>query len=322
MDKKLDIVALGEILIDFTPSGQSDNGNALFEQNSGGAPANTLVAATRFGAKTAFIGKVGDDQFGHYLKGILDQVNVDTTGLVFSKEANTTLAFVHLNPEGDRSFSFYRKPGADLLITSKDLDRTLLSSAKVFHFGSISLTHEPARSTTIEAVKYAKGKGSLISYDPNWRPGLWSSHKESIQWMKQGTQYADIIKVSEEELKLMTGQSDLEKGSRILSGMGPRVVLITLGGMGSYYRINNIAGQIDAYRVPVIDTTGAGDSFFGSMLYQIIESNKELEDLTKDQMDQYVKVSNAAAALCVQKKGAIPGIPVRSAVNRFIANNI
>ena len=318
MDKKLDIVALGEILIDFTPYGQSNEGNVLFEQNPGGAPANTLVAATRFGAKTAFIGKVGDDQFGHYLKGILEEVNISTSGLVFTKEANTTLAFVHLNPDGDRSFSFYRKPGADFLIRPEEVDKNLLSDTTVFHFGSISLTHEPARSTTVEAVKYAKEKGAMISYDPNWRPGLWQSHEESIEWMKKGAQYADIMKVSEEELELITGESDLEKGSRILEEMGPQVIFVTLGDAGCYYRINKGTGHIPAYKVPVIDTTGAGDSFFGSMLYQIIEGNKELDSITKDDMDQYITTSNATAALCVQKKGAIPGIPLRAEVNRFM----
>jgi len=321
MNKKLDIVALGEILIDFTPYGQSNEGNVLFEQNPGGAPANLLVAATRFGAKTAFIGKVGEDQFGNYLKGILDEIHIDTRGLVFTEKANTTLAFVHLNSEGDRSFSFYRKPGADILIDTQDLNENLLSSAKIFHFGSLSLTHEPARSTTIHAVKYAKQNGSIVSYDPNWRPGLWNSHEESVSWMKKGTQYADIIKVSEEELELITGETDLERGSNKLNEMGPKVIFVTLGGEGCYYRINKGTGHVASYKVPVIDTTGAGDSFFGSMLYQIIEGNKKLEDITTQEMDQYVAVSNATAALCIQKKGAIPGIPLRLEVNKFMMNN-
>lgn len=320
MEKKLDLVALGEILIDFTPYGQSSEGNVLFEQNPGGAPANALVAATRFGAKTAFIGKVGDDQFGHYLKDVLDEVNIETRGLVFTKEANTTLAFVHLNPDGERSFSFYRKPGADFLIESQDLNKELLSSAKVFHFGSLSLTHEPARSTTIEAVKYAKEKGALISYDPNWRPGLWKSHEESIKWMREGVQYADIIKVSDEELTLITGESDYEKGCAILNEMGPKTIFVTLGGEGCYYSIKGGTGHVASYKVPVVDSTGAGDSFFGSMLYQIIETGKNLDDITKEEMNQYVAVSNATAALCIQKKGAIPGIPLRSDVNEFINN--
>lgn len=318
MDKDLDIVALGELLIDFTPYGQSNEGNVLFEQNPGGAPANALVAATRFGAKTAFIGKVGDDQFGHYLKGILDKVNIGTSGLVFTKDANTTLAFVHLNPDGDRSFSFYRKPGADILIEVEDLNKDLINKAKVFHFGSISLTHEPARSTTIHAIQHAKQNGALISYDPNWRPGLWKTHEESIRWMKKGIEYADIVKVSEEELELITGEEDLEKGSNILAQRGVKVVFVTLGTEGCYYRIKGGTGHVAAFKVPTIDTTGAGDSFFGSMLYQIIEANKKLEDLTKVQMDKYVEISNATAALCVQKKGAIPGIPLRKQVKEFM----
>lgn len=320
MDKKLDIVALGEILIDFTPYGQSDKGNVLFEQNPGGAPANALVAATRFGANTSFIGKVGDDQFGHYLKDVLDEVNIGTSGMVFTKDANTTLAFVHLNPDGERSFSFYRKPGADLLIESDDLDKKLLSSTKVFHFGSLSLTHEPARSTTLEAVQYAKSQGALISYDPNWRPGLWKSDEESIEWMKKGAKHADIIKVSDEELTLITGESDFEKGCAILNQMGPRAIFVTLGEEGCYYSISNGTGHIPTYKVPVVDSTGAGDSFFGSMLYQIVEIDKEIDDITTDEMDQFVAVSNATAALCIQKKGAIPGIPMRSEVNEFMNN--
>lgn len=321
MDTKIDILAIGEILIDFTPYGESKEGNVLFEQNPGGAPANLLVAARRFGAKTAFVGKVGKDQFGYYLKDILDKIQVDTSGLVFTEKANTTLAFVHLNSEGDRSFSFYRKPGADTLIDIEDLKEDLLSRARIFHFGSLSLTHEPARSTTIHAVRYAKQNGSIISYDPNWRPGLWHSHEEAIYWMKKGVQYADIIKVSEEELALITDQDDLEKGSRILAEMGPKVIFVTLGEKGCYYRINKETGHVASYKVPVIDTTGAGDSFFGSMLYQILEVNIKLEDFTKQEMDQYVAISNATAALCIQKKGAIPGIPLRLEVNKFMTNN-
>lgn len=318
MDKVFDIVALGEVLIDFTPYGQSKEGNTLFEQNPGGAPANLLVAARRFGGKTAFIGKVGEDQFGYYLKDILDSVDIDSTGLVFTNKANTTLAFVHLNPDGDRSFSFYRKPGADILLREEELNKELLSNTKIFHFGSLSFTHEPSRSTTIYAIQYAKNNGAIISYDPNWRSGLWSSQEEGISWMKKGIEYADIIKVSEEELELLTRETDLEKGSAILAEKGPKVIFVTLGGDGCYFRINGGTGLVSAYKVDTIDTTGAGDSFFGSILYQLIETNKDLEELTLDEIKKYITVANATAALCVQKKGGIPGIPQRKDVEDFI----
>jgi len=319
MEKILDIVALGEILIDFTPYGNSDRGNTLFEQNPGGAPANLLVAATRFGANTSFIGKVGQDQFGHHLKEVLEDTNIDTSGLVFTKDANTTLVFVHLDDEGERTFSFYRKPGADFLLEVGDLNKGLLSSTKVFHFGSLSLTNEPARSASLQAVQYAKDSGAIISYDPNWRPGLWDSKEDAIGWMRTGARYADIIKVSDEELSLITGENDIKSACELLKDMGPQIILVTLGEEGCYYSVGKDQAIVPSYKVAVVDSTGAGDSFFGSFLYQVIETGKELKDISKDEIETFIAISNATAALCIQKKGAIPAIPLRKDVQGFMA---
>ena len=209
-----DVVALGELLIDFTPAGTSEAGNVLFERNPGGAPANVLAAVTKLGGTGALIGKVGSDQFGFFLRDVLEKHGIDGRGLRFSHDVNTTLAFVQLNEHGDRSFSFYRKPGADTTLAPEDLDFGLIDSAKIFHFGSLSMTDEPARSATRTALEYARKKGKIITYDPNWRPVLWTSDEQAKENMLFGLQYADVLKISEEELMFLTGSGDIDAGSR------------------------------------------------------------------------------------------------------------
>ncbi len=304
-----DVAALGELLIDFTPAGRSGAGSSLFERNPGGAPANVLVAVSRLGGKSAFIGKVGNDRFGHFLKKVLESDGIHVRGLKFSDTVNTTLAFVHLDEKGDRSFSFYRNPGADTTLTGADLELEVIENSKIFHFGSLSMTHEPSRSTTLKAVRYAKEKGCIISYDPNWRPPLWKSDAAAKEGMKAGLQYADILKISEVELAFLTGQTDLEKGSKILFDMGIRLVVITLGPKGCYYRCNAGTGQLATYDIKAADTTGAGDSFLGGLLYHLSRFKGALDTINKQELEKILDFSNATGALCAAEKGAIPAMP-------------
>lgn len=224
-----DIVALGESLIDFTPSGENSQGMALFARNPGGAPANVLAMAAKLGGKTAFIGKVGDDAFGAFLKKTMEDAGVDVRGLRMTREYPTTLAFVQLTPEGDRSFTFYRKPSADVMLAPAEVDRALLRDCRIFHFGSVSLTDEPCRTATLEAAREAKAAGAMISYDPNYRPFLWDSAERAREALLAALPLADIVKVSEEEMELLTGEVQLAAGADALASRGAALVLVTLG---------------------------------------------------------------------------------------------
>lgn len=304
-----DVVALGELLIDFTPAGISDNGNPIFEMNPGGAPANVLVAVARLGGKCAFIGKVGNDHFGHFLKRTLDNNNVDTQGLKYAEQINTTLAFVHLDERGERSFTFLRNPGADTLLEEHEIETEMIDRAQIFHFGSLSMTHQPAEKATLKAVEYAKNGGKVISYDPNWRPSLWKDVDTAKQKMILGLRYADIAKLSEEELKLLTGEPDIERAAKMVLGMGVKLVLVTLGEQGCYYMHSRGQGRVPAYQVKVVDTTGAGDAFLGGVLYNISRINCPIEKMECNQLDKVIQFANATAALCITKRGGIPAMP-------------
>ncbi|MDK2787514.1 MAG: fructokinase [Epulopiscium sp.] len=314
-----DVVALGELLIDFTPAGLSSNQCFLFEQNPGGAPANVLSVLSKFNKATGFIGKLGNDQFGHFLKGVLDDINVSTEGIVFDDEVRTTLAFVHLDENGDRKFSFYRNPGADMMLKEEEINLEMIKNSKVFHFGSLSMTHEPARSATLKALKYAKEKDLLVSYDPNYRPLLWKSIEEAKQQIKEGLRYADILKVSEEELELITGIDDMKKATEFLyKGYDIPFITVTLGDKGSYFRKADDEGYVSPYKVKAIDTTGAGDGFLGALLYQILESGKVIKELEISELENMLRFSNATGALITMKRGAISAIPTLEEVYDFI----
>lgn len=305
-----DVVALGEVLIDFTPCGISENNNPLFERNPGGAPANVLTALSRLGAKTAIIGKVGNDQFGIFLKDCLAGNNVDVTGLAMSDSMNTTLAFVHLDGNGDRSFSFYRNPGADMMLMHSDIPEQIIERSGIFHFGSLSLTNEPVRGATLKALKIARDNGLIISYDPNLRPPLWKSLDDARLEIRRGLDYADVLKISEEELLFITNESDLEKGSRMLSEMGISLIFITLGPKGTFFRHGNDTGKLDTYDVKVVDTTGAGDAFLAGILYKLRgKTRRDMAWLSKAEMEQMTDFANAAGALTTTRKGAIPAVP-------------
>lgn len=312
-----DVVALGELLIDFTPVGKSSKGCNIFEQNPGGAPANVLALLAKLGKKTAFIGKVGEDQFGISLKETLDNLHIDTTGLILSKEFNTTLAFVHLNDKGDRSFSFYRNPGADMMLTKDELKLDLIDKSKIFHFGSLSLTNEPAISATLKALDYVKGKNKLISYDPNLRPALWHDLNFAKAQITKGLNYADILKISEEELLFITDISDLEKGTKyLLDTYNMKLIFVTLGEKGCFYRCNNNYGIVESFTVNSVDTTGAGDSFLGAVLYKLLD--KDIDNLSLDELIQIVKFANAVGALVTTKKGSISIMPDLKSINSIL----
>lgn len=317
----LDVVAIGELLIDFSPAGLSHAGNMTFEQNPGGAPANVLAALAKLGKKTAFIGKVGSDYFGVFLKDTLDGAGINSRGLIFSDNANTTLAFVHLDDKGDRSFSFYRNPGADMTLSEDEIKFDLIDNAKILHFGSVSMTDEPSRSATIKAVRYAKEKGLMVSYDPNLRIPLWKSLDEAKSVMCNGLEYADLLKISEEELVFLTGECDPDNGSRyIRDRYHIDLIFITLGRKGCFYRLGNHTGRAFAYNVKTIDTTGAGDAFMGGILCKVVESGRSIQQLRLSEINSYAVFSNAMGSLATAKKGAIPAMPTFNEIQHCIAN--
>lgn len=319
-----DVVALGEVLIDFTPLGKTSGGNPSFEQNAGGAPANVLAILSKLGKKTSFIGKVGDDQFGHFLKQTLEQVKIDTTGLVFSEEVRTTLAFVHLDDSGDRSFSFYRNLGADMTLTKDEVCTEVIANSSIFHFGSLSLTHPTVAVATFHAVEQAKQANKLISFDPNLRESLWSSLDAAKQMMLQGMQHADIVKVSEEELLFLTGKADLDLAAQELcSTYQLSLLFVTRGEKGCYYRCGSISGAVAAYQVKVVDTTGAGDAFFGGALYKLLDAAKSAADiasLSQAELEAIVAFANAAGGLTATRKGAISIMPTLDEIAALMNN--
>lgn len=314
-----DIVAVGECLIDFTPSGFNEAGIQLFGCNPGGAPANVLAMNAKLGGKTAFIGKVGRDSFGAFLKRTIEDAGIESSGMRLTSNYPTTLAFVQLTPKGERSFSFYRKSGADVMLEVSDLDRSLIEHCKIFHFGSVSLTDEPSRSATLEAVKLAKRAGAIISYDPNYRELLWDNRQRAIDEMSSAAELADIIKVSEEELFLLTGTSDFEVGARFLSEQGIQLIVITLGAQGAYYHTATTGKLLPTFQVDTIDTTGAGDAFVGALLYRLQGYRlDQLSTLTADQLDAMISFANAAGSLTTTGMGAIPAMPERSAIEECV----
>lgn len=302
----IDITALGEILIDLTQTGV-DNGIPSFAANPGGAPANLAVAASRLGAKTAFIGKVGRDSFGAQLKRTLADNGVDVSGLWTDEAERTTLAVVSVDGRGERSFAFYRDPSADVNLTETEA-LAVLQPSKVLHFGSLSLVTEPVRSATYAAVRAAKAAGACISYDPNYRASIWNDEPRAIRAMRQPLPLVDILKVSEEELPLLTGLADLEAGSRALCDLGIRLVFVTLGENGAFYRCGDRIGACPGERVRVADTNGAGDTFFGAALSQLVKFDS-IDALTPADLDRITAYANRAAAITASRSGAIPAMP-------------
>lgn len=305
-----DITVFGEILIDFTSQGMNEDGQMLYARNPGGAPANVAVAAGKLGAKTAFLGKAGKDMHGQFLRSVLEKENVDTTGLILDDQYFTTLAFVQVSENGERTFAFARKPGADTQIQKEEMDVDVLDHTNIFHVGSLSLTDQPARDTTFYAVKRAKKKGSIISYDPNYRASLWKDEETAKKHMRSLVPYVDLMKISDEETELLTGHEDVREAAEALYHQGVKIVAVTLGGKGAYIYCKDGGCLVPGFAVShVADTNGAGDSFWGGFLYKISRAEKRPDELTKEELAEYARFGNAVASLCVEKKGAIPAMP-------------
>ena len=302
-----DIVAIGEVLIDLTQKGTDELGVGQYAANPGGAPANLAVAAARLGAETAFIGKVGADAFGSYLRRVLEENGVDTAGMLTDAHEHTTLAVVSVDAAGERSFSFYRDPSADVNLRTEEIPAALLRDTRVLHFGSVSLTAEPARSATLYAAKTARENGCLVSYDPNYRESLWHSREEAVAQMKAALPLCDILKISDEELPLLTGTNDPVEGSRQLSELGIRLIFVTLGADGAFYRMGDHTGSVPGIRVKVGDTNGAGDTFFGAALSKLVREN--LDTLTPERLAEITAFANKAASITTSRHGAIPAMP-------------
>ena len=304
-----DVVALGEILIDFTPCGTSEAGQRVFEQNPGGAPANVLACLSKCKKNTAFIGKVGKDMHGIFLKEVLEQNNICSQGVVEDENVFTTLAFVALADNGERSFSFARKPGADTCITQEELKVDIIKDSKIFHIGSLSLTAEPAKGTTFKALEIAQKEGCIVSYDPNYRAPLWNSQKEAIDGMRSVIPFVDVMKISDEETELLTDCVEPEEAAGKLIEQGVSIVAVTLGSKGALICTKEGNVLVPGYKANLVDSTGAGDSFWGGFLNKLLDSEKKPCELTLDELEQFAKFGNAVASLCVEKRGAIPAMP-------------
>ena len=311
-----DIVTLGELLIDLTQTDVTAEGVRLLAAFPGGAPANVAVAAARLGVGSAFIGKVGRDSFGADLRRVLSDNGVDVTGLYDTAEAATTLAIVTVR-DGERSFSFYRSPGADTRLTREEVLRALESLGRpaFLHLGSLSLTAEPARDAAFAALEFARERRICVSYDPNYRAALWPDLQTAVRWMKAPLPYVRMLKVSDEELPLLTGETDPALGAEKLSAMGPELVMVTLGGDGVFCRFGDFAGTVKGFRVQVADTNGAGDTFLGAMLSRLaLRGTDPLAGLTGEELKACLTYANRAAALTCMRHGAIPAMPTKEEV--------
>ena len=317
MAKKYDVIALGELLIDFTMNGQSEQGNNMFEACPGGAPCNVLALLNKMGKKTAFIGKVGKDQFGALLRDTITEAGIDASNLMVDENVNTTLAFVHTFPDGDREFSFYRNPGADMMLTADEVNPEVVKDTKVFHFGTLSMTHEGVREATKKAVKTAKANGCLVSFDPNLRPPLWSSLDLAKEQMEYGFGKCDILKISDNEIQFVSGKEDYDEGIAYLQETyNIPLILLTMGKDGSRAYYKGMRVERPGFSVKAIETTGAGDTFCGSSLNYLVDH--DFENLTEEQLGEMLTFANAAAALVTTKKGAIKAMPVKEEVLELI----
>ncbi len=322
MEKKFDVVALGELLIDFTFSGKSAQGNDLFEANPGGAPCNVLAMLSKLNHKTSFIGKVGDDAFGKNLKAKLDELKIGTENLVLSKTENTTLAFVHTADDGDRSFSFYRKNCADSSLEKKEIRSDIVSSCRIFHYGTLSMTNETVNEATEFAIDAAKKSGALLSFDPNLRLKLWDSENSAREKIWSGISKCDILKIAEEELEFITGENSIDGGMKILrKKFAVPLVCVTRGKNGSEAFFddgkNSFRAEAKTFSVKTIDTTGAGDTFCACTLHEILRNG--FENFSSERLQQMLLFSNAAAAIVTTKKGALSVMPQENEIRGLLA---
>ena len=316
--KNYDVTALGELLIDFTENGKSNQGNPLFEANPGGAPCNVLAMLTRLGHKTAFIGKVGNDFFGEQLKEAIEEVGIDSAYLRMDDEVHTTLALVHTYPDGDRDFSFYRNPGADMMLTENEIPEALIEDSKIFHFGTLSMTHEGVRAATKKAVGIAKETGALISFDPNLRPPLWNHLDEAREQVLYGLGQCHILKISDNEIQWLTGKSDYTDGVKwIRERYSIPLILVSMGKEGSRAYYKDMIVEVKPFlQKNTIETTGAGDTFCACVLHYICEHG--LTELTEQELQEMLTFANAAAALITTRKGALRVMPDKEDVEKLI----
>lgn len=320
-NKKYDVVALGELLIDFTENGLSEQGNPLLEANPGGAPCNVLSMLQKLGDKTAFIGKVGNDGFGHLLTKAVQEQGIDTTGLVYDNDVHTTLALVLKKENGDRDFAFYRNPGADMNLKEEEVNESLIASSSIFHFGTLSLTDESVKMATQKAVKAAKENGLTITFDPNLREPLWRSLEEAHEQVAWGLQQADVVKISDNEITWFTGIDNYDEGIAFLQKEYPNLKLICLsmGGDGSKAVYRDIHVAYPAFlQEATIETTGAGDTFCACMIHTVLENG--IDHLDEEKLKEMLKFANAAASLVTTKKGALRVMPTKEEVATFIEN--
>lgn len=322
MENRLfDVTALGELLIDFTENGTTSQGNPLLEANPGGAVCNVLAMLGRLGKKTAFIGKVGQDMFGTQLKNAVEEVGIDTRALFMDEEVHTTLAFVHTYPDGDRDFSFYRNPGADMMLTKNEVPDDLIQNSRLFHFGTLSSTHEGVREATRHAIEVAKDAGCIITFDPNLRPPLWKSLDDARREIEYGMTKCDVLKISDNEVEFLFDTTDYDKGAALIrEKYNIPLVLITMGKAGSraYYK-DMLVEAAPFLQKTTIETTGAGDTFCASTLNYILEHG--LENLTEENLMEMLTFANAAASLITTRKGALRVMPSRQEVIDFIAES-
>jgi len=318
MNEFWDVVSLGELLIDFTMNGKSEQENPLFEANAGGAPCNVLALLSKWGKKCAFIGKVGNDQFGKMLYNTVSELGIDVKNLVFDNECPTTLAFVHNANDGERSFSFYRNPGADMLLRIEELNESIIKQCKIFHFGTLSMTTQEIKATTIHAIRIAKESGAFISFDPNLRPPLWASLEEAKKCINYGISVCDILKISDDELIFLTGINDLDQAvKKLIATYDIKLLTISLGKDGSkvFYNGAEVFEKGFLHKT-TIDTTGAGDTFCGSILYHVLE--KGLDNLKESDLGNMLRISNAASSLVTTKRGALKCMPTKKEVETFL----
>ncbi|MCB5576867.1 carbohydrate kinase [[Ruminococcus] gnavus] len=312
--KKFDVTALGELLVDFTENGISAQGNILLEANPGGAPCNVLAMLKNLGKKTAFIGKIGNDALGKMLKKTVEDQGICIDNLVEDEEIHTTLAFVHSDKDGDRSFSFYRNPGADLMLQWEEINVDFLVNTKIFHFGTLSMTEEEIKNVTKKAVQKAKENGVLISFDPNFRPPLWKDMEDARQQMWYGIGQCDILKISDDEILFLTGTKDIDEGiARIREKSHAKLICATMGKNGSkvYYKGKTVFGR-PFLRKDTIETTGAGDTFMACVLNTVLE--KGLEQLTQESLTEMLLFANAASSIITTRKGALKVMPQRQEI--------
>lgn len=315
--KNIDVTALGELLIDFTENGVSPQGNPLMEANPGGAPCNVLAMLSKLGHRTAFIGKVGADMFGRRLRQVITDAGIDTSGLVEDQGVNTTLAFVHTLADGDRDFSFYRNPGADMMLTADEVNRELLKDCRIFHFGTLSMTAEGCRRATEEAIKTAKQAGALVSFDPNLREPLWDNLNTAKERTIYGLEQCDILKISDNEIEWLTGEKDYGKAvAELKAKYNIPLVLVSLGKNGSMAFSDSACAEMPSYKVNTIETTGAGDTFGACVLHYILENG--FRDYKKAELEEMLRFGNAAAAIVTTRKGALSVMPGREEIEALI----